>query len=437
MLGTPDRSWESDGLAEIVLSRGGPVGYDDVRARRGWKYLLGALALVPVLAAATVAGAASAVPAGPARPHLTAPHARPATGPVVDVFLAVACPSSADCVAVGYAGTPNTQRALIEQWNGKGWSALTPPLPANTFSSSLDGISCPTRATCVAVGDALNNKTGFIEPLVVKGSGTSWADLANPGLDAGSGAVLERVSCASATACLAVGDNLTGDGAARAELWNGKQWAVLPPLTPSNAEAVALEDVSCSTATTCMVVGFYDLGGDELTLAESWSGGKWAVLTTPGGSTATLSSVSCVNSSSCMAVGDSATAGSAQLAFAAKWNGKDWTALVARSPAGRASPELEGVSCTSATSCIAVGQTTQTTIVNPTAAPLAETWNGAAWTLVNPPAHVSEVFSAVAATGSSTAIAVGDVDNVVTGEQQTLAERWSGPGWTTLATPSP
>jgi hypothetical protein len=413
------------------------VGTDDVHARSGWRpsaraQLLGSLALVPALLGGMIstATAAGAAPAG------AAPHA---ASVIQDVLLAVACPAATDCVAVGYSGTPHSQAALIELWNGKSWQAVAAPLPKNTFSSSLDGISCTSGSECTAVGDALNVKTGFIEPLIVKGSGSAWSVVPNPGLEAGSGAMLDSVSCASATACLAVGENLTGAGLARAEQWNGKRWVTLSPPSPSNSTTVGLDDVSCSAAAACMVVGFYQLGGDELTLAEAWNGKQWTIDQTPGGSQAAFASVSCVSAAACIAVGESATATTSQVAFAASWNGKAWTATAAKAPAGRVTPELDGVSCTSASACIAVGMTSQDTIVNPTEAPLAETWNGSAWTLVDPAAsaHGSQVLSAVGTAGRSTAIAVGNAENVITGEQQTLAERWSGTAWTALSTPNP
>jgi len=393
---------------------------------------IGIISFAPTVGATTISLSGS----GAAARALRASHA---TSVVEDVLLAVACPSSVDCVAVGYSGTPNTQTALIEQWNGTSWHALAAPVPKGTFSSSLDGISCPTPSSCTAVGDALKAKTEIIEPLVVTGSGATWHDIASPGLDTGEGALLESVSCSSTTACLATGANLVGSGGARAEKWNGKKWTVVtPPLSPANATVVGLESVSCGTAASCQVVGFYDLGGDELTLAESWNGAKWKIEQTPGGPTATLRSVSCMSASACMAVGESTSATGVQVAFAVSWNGKRWTDSEATAPAGRVSPQLSGVSCTSSKSCIAVGMTSEDTIVNPTDAPLAETWNGSVWTLIDPSpvAKGSQLLIGVAA-DSSTALAVGNDENVISGAEHTLAERWSGTRWTTLATSNP
>jgi hypothetical protein len=393
---------------------------------------VGMISFAPTVGAATIGPSAT----GAAARALAGSHT---TSVVEDVLLAVACPSSTDCVAVGYSGTPNTQNALIEHWNGTSWHAIAPPVTKGTFSSSLDGISCPTPSSCTAVGDALNAKTEIIEPLVVKGSGSSWRDIASPGLDAGEGALLESVSCSSVTVCLATGENLVGSGSARAEQWNGKKWVVLtPPLSPANATTVELESVWCGTAASCQVVGSYQLGGDELTLAESWNGAKWTIEQTPGGPTATLRSVSCVSGSACMAVGESTSATGVQVALAVSWNGKTWTDSGATAPAGRVSPQLSGVSCTLPKSCIAVGTTAEDTIVNPTDAPLAETWNGSAWRLIDPSplAKGSQLLIGVAA-DSSTALAVGNNENVISGAEQTLAELWSGTRWTTLATSNP
>jgi hypothetical protein len=47
------------------------------------------------------------------------------------------------------------------------------------------------------------------------------------------------------------------------------------------------------------------------------------------------------------------------------------------------------------------------------------------------------VLAAVAATGASGAIAIGNDSNVISGSQLTLAEEWSGAHWTTLVTSNP
>ena len=75
-----------------------------------------------------------------------------------------------------------------------------------------------------------------------------------------------------------------------------------------------LNDVSCTAANNCMAVGAF-LGSiqgtsafQEFTLAETWNGSTWTILPTPSprlpGGGAELNSISCTSSTSCMAVGE-------------------------------------------------------------------------------------------------------------------------------------
>ena len=67
---------------------------------------------------------------------------------------AVACPSASACVAVGYyrneAGRTVT---LAERWNGTRWAIQPAPRPADAEDTYLYGVACPSIAECIAVGD--------------------------------------------------------------------------------------------------------------------------------------------------------------------------------------------------------------------------------------------------------------------------------------------
>jgi hypothetical protein len=103
-----------------------------------------------------------------------------------------------------------------------------------------------------------------------------------------------------------------------------------------------------------MAVGSYVSNSTGLALAEEWSGGSWNIVSTADpSSTADLLSVSCAASDACMAVGDNGDEGGT---LAERWNGTSWSVL--RTPdvvKSQDDDELEGVSCTSATNCTAVG----------------------------------------------------------------------------------
>jgi hypothetical protein len=68
-------------------------------------------------------------------------------------------------------------------------------------------------------------------------------------------------------------------------------------------------------------------------MAEAWNGTSWSLVTTPNpGSTENeLRGVSCTSPSSCMAVGDFAGIGN-QLTLAESWNGSSWSVVKTRRP---------------------------------------------------------------------------------------------------------
>src|SRR6266851_2911994 len=93
--------------------------------------------------------------------------------------------------------------------------------------------------------------------------------------------------------------------------------------------------------------------------------------------------------------------------------------------------ELNGLAAVSARDVWAVGSAA-------TGEPLIEHWNGRTWAQVpgDSPRHATEsLLTSVAATGSSTAWAVGYYN---TGKTiKTLIERWNGRRWVQAASPSP
>jgi hypothetical protein len=172
------------------------------------------------------------------------------------------------------------------------------------------------------------------------------------------------VSCTAATACTAVGDYLNSSNTdlTLAERWNGSSWAIQPTPNPAGAEGSVLSGVSCTAATACTAVGYYDnssFGNPALTLAERWNGSSWTIQPTPnpaGATQSVLSGVSCTAATSCTAVGYYATSsGGDDLTLAEHWNGTRWAIQPTPTPAGARLSYLNGVSCTAATTCTAVG----------------------------------------------------------------------------------
>ncbi len=345
--------------------------------------------------------------------------------------------------------TEPAQTTLAEGWDGTAWRLQNTPLVAGATINNLRLVSCSSATACTAVGST--NATASQGPLAERRDGTAWTiqpayQPPNANFSSFSG-----VSCPSATACAAVGSYVTtvlrtNYTAPLAETWDGTAWGQQSVPTPTSATDAYLSEVSCTSATACTAVGTsYDQQtGVDSPLAERWDGTAWTIQTTPQPTSPAdsyLSGVSCTSATSCTAVGYSNVASStaSYVPLVEHWDGTTWTIQSTPSPTGVTSSLLSAVSCTSATACTAVGVSNNN--ASAPAVPLAERWDGTAWTIqptpapTNPPASG---LSDVSCTSATACTAVGSsYVNSATGGYVPLAERWDGNAWTIQTTLSP
>ena len=72
-------------------------------------------------------------------------------------LLGVSCTSGSACMAVGVRGTgPDSSVTLADRWDGTRWSMLIIPSRANWLQNILTGVACPSAADCWAVGSSLS-----------------------------------------------------------------------------------------------------------------------------------------------------------------------------------------------------------------------------------------------------------------------------------------
>jgi hypothetical protein len=103
------------------------------------------------------------------------------------------------------------------------------------------------------------------------------------------------------------------------------------------------------------------------------------------------------------------------MTLAERWNGTNWS--IQETPNPTTNSKLDGVSCTSAKACTAVGEDS--------GRGLAESWNGTTWSVQSTP-DPDEKFDflfGVSCTSSSACTAVGGYENT-SSEELTLAERY-------------
>jgi len=267
-------------------------------------------------------------------------------------------------------------RVLAESWDGKSW-AVVPSPGTGQGVAALNGVSCTSARSCIAVGSlsSSSNAGGSMRVLAESWDGKSWAVVPSPSL-APAAAAFNGIACASAKSCTAVGD----DGSATlAELWNGATWSVVHSPTPGTYGGFS--GVSCASAQSCTAVGNFSYGtgsGSSIlpqALVESWHGRSWSVEPLPSPSVAHLYGVSCT-ARSCETVGDYANASGIARGLAESWNGATWTFVpTPRLPTAY----LHGVTCTSVRFCVAVGQYSNSVRSPSPMDALIEYWNGSAW----------------------------------------------------------
>jgi hypothetical protein len=373
-------------------------------------------------------------------------QATPGSGAFESGLSGVSCSFVKTCTAVGETSTSAGGEALAEVWNGKVWSIQTVPLPSGGSDGDLFGVSCVSPSSCTAVGGY--DHSGTSVPLVEVSTGKTWnvqpSAVPRGGRATGSG--LLAVSCRSSKSCTAVGEEPSSSAfdATLGEVWNGSKWKITP--TPRGGDSVSiLQGVSClSSSAACMAVGWsapvdFDFGP---TLAEQWNGISWKLRVTPnitGALPAVLNGISCASSKVCITVGETSNASGTDVPLAESWNGSTWKITLMPNPAGSADTNLNAVSCTSSTSCIAVGLYVNGSNGSGVGLTLAEAWNGKVWRIQTAPkvaASTNSELDAVSCASASACTAVGDTHNG-NGDEVTLAELWNGKKWKVEASPHP
>ncbi len=351
--------------------------------------------------------------------------ALPVPGFAGAVLYSVSCTEPAACTATGMSSPRRggTIEALAEQWNGRAWAVQSPPTPLSGGwrGGTLNaGVSCMSPAACVAAGYSYSkNALGLLGE---SWNGRRWTvqPVAAPHLSA----LPYRISCAWRRDCMVVG--MRPGGGTLAEHWNGTTWAA--QATPSRG---ALMGVSCPTSRSCTAVGF-TLGLKSL--AEHWNGTSWSPQSAPSPKQLSqLQSVSCRPAGDCVAVG---TAGSASdLPLAERYAAGKWSVLPVPDPGPAGSAvELESVSCTSATDCMAVGDYSNAGLITDTT--VAVHWNGASWRIEAAPSPTRfSVLLSVSCTSAAYCVAVGGTARSAGGAVSPLTETWNGITWSVQAAP--
>ncbi len=324
------------------------------------------------------------------------------------------------------------------------WTVVpTPGLGPNTRVESVD---CVGADWCVAVGASGWGAT--LRSLKATSAGASWSVVTDP--DPLVVSQLFGVSCVSTTSCFAVGfDSATlGTGSNRIEEWDGTSWIVVPSPqidlghTPALGEGQELIAVSCVSASWCAAVGEYGnfLGGSAAVSFTFlvWDGSTWEISAEPlvAGTVERPTGISCTSATSCVAVGRGQT-GPRGTGLLWRWDGSSWTRDT-MPDVGLPDSMLRGVSCLAPTWCSAVGIRYDGTVPGRT---LNVVWDGTAWTVVPTP-NLDDQYNylkGISCATTTSCTAVGDHFGRIFDDGSSGAENlimfWDGVAWSVVPNP--
>jgi hypothetical protein len=248
------------------------------------------------------------------------------------------------------------------------------------------------------------------------------------------------VSCTGFSTCLLVGEHFSNSHypvqlvegpTAQCSCYLG----IINQKNPVGSTWSVLQDASCATGTFCMTVG--KAGTTRRTsrglvyishaTAYTWNGSKLTKLSVPAPAHSRgseLAGVACSSATSCLAVGNYTSATGKWRTYSAAWNTGTWTLTAALTIPGETFTTFQAVSCTGPSACMAVGDA-----YRPGSRPFAEIWNGSTWQNSAMPSELRAGLTGVSCPATNACVASGFHGN------RSLIEAWNGTTWTVQKSP--
>jgi hypothetical protein len=263
------------------------------------------------------------------------------------------------------------------------WHRTEVKSPAGAEAGFLLAVSCPTTSQCTG-GGYYTSSTGIATPMVATMTGSAWGRgrtvvLPATSADPHGEGQITGVSCPAKNKCTAVGFNIedVGGGSYGKDAFTVSEshgtWRpihfVKLPHGAAHATVATLTGVSCASAGNCEAVGYFAVTGENLVpMAVQEVHGSWRPATEIGmpanaatapGDFAVLDAVSCPKTGSCVSVGSYLSTTHGFEGLTAVQSGSHWQrargATLLTTAAANIVSGLLSVSCSSRTSCLAVG----------------------------------------------------------------------------------
>jgi hypothetical protein len=302
------------------------------------------------------------------------------------------------------------------------------PTPSPGPYSSLFGISALSPQNVWAVGYYIRGGESVSQALIEHWTGRRWAVVRSP--HAAPDAVLYEVTAVSPSDVWAVGLRANSrrlDQAPLAERWNGTAWSlVASPSVPGFLGALAV-----ASPDDIWAAGIRQVAGGTSparTLIERWNGTSWRLVPSPNPSKYgdILGGITVAGPDDVWAMGQAGTNSHDTAPLAEHWDGHAWSAVPV--PAEGFSSNLGAVASAGADDVWSVGSYDVQTSTGTLSFTLTERWNGHRWSIVASPSPTGDDdLDGVAAVSPDDIWAVGSTANPAT-----FVLRWDGHAWATL-----
>ena len=169
-------------------------------------------------------------------------------------------------------------------------------------------------------------------------------------------------------------------------------------------------------------------------MIERWNGNSWSIAPSPNTSPTQanyLQGVTCTSASDCWAVGW--YEGNPDQTLIERWNGTSWAIVSSPNQDSFGTPisnQLYKVACASASQCFAIGSVSDAEFTGS----IIEQWDGTSWSLSTPAAAAGVLYGVTCASASECWAVGGSGDAETFGP--TLIERWDGTSWSVVPSPS-
>jgi len=276
----------------------------------------------------------------------------------------IACATTTLCLVTGGVSfyDQSTQTVVntpyLMLWNGSTISQVSLP----TGITMLNAVSCATSTFCLAVGGSSETPK---RSLVLRWDGSSLTrESSSMFTDGTNDQFMIDVDCDTTRRCVGVTSIDLGGGTYSGEILDrgatAGMWSRLSGRTDSLGQ---LQSVDCQPGELglCGIVGsvtggtsgvLYNLGGD---MANKFRNVAFPIMPS-GGLTNALTGrkLSCVSTTRCLLVGDFMVEMPKTESYAGVWDGSTWTRLTSANGAGGS--RINDMSCPTATQCVSVGQ---------------------------------------------------------------------------------